>query len=324
MWDKGIIMDEFALINTFFKSIPSTRNDVVFGIGDDAACLNVPSGYQLLVSTDSLLADVHFCSTWDAYDIACKCMMVNVSDIAAMGGLPCWVSLALTLPTLEKPWLQRFAQGLRDSLACFNMALIGGDTTRGSLSITLTIHGLVPSGKAVQRKGAKSGDKIYVSGELGAAALAVSFLSNTQINNNDKAVLMDKLQHPVPRVDLSACLQAHASAAIDISDGLSADLNHICVASGVGACLFEKQIPIHPLLEKYEPEKALDFALKGGDDYELCFTIPAVNEPAFLADLNRMGLHCYPMGVIETSPGMRMQVPQGEIIELNPAGYRHF
>ena len=324
MWDKGIIMDEFALINTFFKSIPSTRNDVVFGIGDDAACLNVPSGYQLLVSTDSLIADVHFCSTWDAYDIACKCVMVNVSDIAAMGGAPCWVSLALTLPTLEKPWLKRFAQGFRDSLARFNLALIGGDTTRGPLSITLTIHGLVPNGKVVQRKGAKSGDKIYVSGELGAAALAVSFLSNTQINNNDKTVLMDKLQHPVPRVDLSACLQAYASAAIDISDGLSADLNHICVASGVGACLFEKQIPIHPLLKHYETEKALDFVLKGGDDYELCFTIPAVTESAFLTDLNRIGLHCYPIGVIETLPGLRMQLSQGEIIELNPAGYRHF
>lgn len=316
-------MDEFSLINTFFKSIGSTRRDVVLGIGDDAACLDVPAGYQLLISTDSLLADVHFCSNWDAYDIACKCVMVNVSDIAAMGGKPCWVSLALTLPSFDSVWLERFSKGLNDSLQRFNIALIGGDTTKGSLSITLTIHGLVPIGRSIQRKGAEAGDVIYVSGVLGAAALAVHYL-NLSMDNQDRAVVLNLLQHPNPRVDLTTCLQAYASAAIDISDGLSADLNHICLASGVGACLFSDALPIHCLVKQYEPEKALDFVLSGGDDYELCFTVPKPSEAAFLQDLDQMNLQCYPIGVIESMPGMRLQTHLGDIIELTPRGYQHF
>lgn len=316
-------MDEFSLINDFFKSIGSKRSDVALGIGDDAACLEVPSGYQLLVSTDSLLADVHFCSNWDAYDIAYKCVMVNVSDIAAMGGVPCWVSLALTLPSVDSHWLKQFSQGLHDSLQRFNIALIGGDTTKGPLSITLTIHGLVPTGQAVKRKGANVGDTIYVSGVLGAAALAVHYL-NKPMAHEDKAVGLDLLQHPNPRVDLNACLQAYASSAIDISDGLSADLNHICVASDVGACLFVEHIPIHPLVKQYTPEKALDFVLYGGDDYELCFTIPSVYQASCLQWLNKMNLCCYPIGMIESTLGMRLQTQTGDRIELEPRGYRHF
>lgn len=316
-------MDEFSLIDTFFKSIGSTRQDVVFGIGDDAACLQVPNGYQLLVSTDSLLADVHFCANWDPYDIACKCVMVNVSDIAAMGGMPCWVSLALTLPSQDLHWLKRFGQGFNDSLQRFNIALIGGDTTKGPLSITITIHGLVPTGQSIQRKGAKVGDVIYVSGQLGAAALAVHYLS-LPMDNQDRAVVLDLLQHPNPRVDLNACLQAYASAAIDISDGLSADLNHICVASNVGACLFLEQIPVHRLVKQYQPQQALDFVLHGGDDYELCFTVPKQNQTTFLQFLDKMNLQCYPIGVIESVPGMRCQTQLGDMIELTPRGYRHF
>lgn len=317
-------MDEFALIDEFFKSIVSGRNDVIYGIGDDAACLEVPHDNQLLVSTDTLVADVHFCSTWDAYDIACKAVMVNVSDIAAMAGMPCWVSLALTLPSIEEPWLRRFSQGLCDSLGRFNIALIGGDTTRGPLSITLTIHGLIPKGNAVRRSGAKPGDKIYVSGDLGAAALSVEFLSNKTIPSTDMVVLLDKLQHPEPRVDLNSYLQAYATAAIDISDGLSADLNHICVASQVGACLFEDQIPVHSLVRKYKTTKALDFALRGGDDYELCFTVSSENEMAFLNDLKTAGLRCYLIGQIEAFSGMRLKTHTDAVIKLNPAGYRHF
>ena len=197
-------------------------------------------------------------------------------------------------------------------------------TTRGPLSITLTIHGLVPSGKAVRRVGATPGDKIYVSGELGAAALAVTFLSDKTVPNNDMAVLMDKLQHPQPRIDLTPYLQAYATAAIDISDGLSADLNHICVASRVGACLFEDHVPVHSLVRKYKTTKALDFALSGGDDYELCFTVSSENEMAFLNDLHKAGLRCYLIGEIEALPGMRLKTDRDDIIELNPAGYRHF
>ncbi len=317
-------MDEFTLISHFFLSIKNERTDVVFGIGDDAACLDVPAGQQLLVSSDTLVAGVHFCQTWDAYDIACKAVMVNVSDIAAMGGTPCWLTLALTLPAFDEQWLQRFSDGLRDSLKQFNIALIGGDTTRGPLSMTLTIHGCVPLGKAVRRSGAKPGDKIYVTGELGAAALAVAFLSKTGHDPDDMAILRDKLQHPLPRVDFSSYLLAYATSAIDISDGLSADLNHICVASHVGASLHLKSIPVHPLIKKYKLDDALDFALRGGDDYELCFTVSPELETLMLRSLAMAGLNCYLIGEIEVGSGLWAKTAEGERVALSARGYQHF
>lgn len=317
-------MDEFSLIDEFFKSIVTSRNDVVFGIGDDAACLTVPKGQQLLVSTDTLVSDVHFCADWNPYDIACKAVMVNVSDIAAMAGTPCWVSLALTLPSMDESWLRQFAHGLRDSLKRFDLALIGGDTTRGPLSMTITIHGLVPTGKSVRRNGAKVGDQIYVSGQIGAAALMVDKLFDKTFTNHDRTILMDKLQHPQPRVDLRLILQTFATAAIDISDGLSADLNHICVASFLGACLIEDSIPIHDLVKKYKKEKALDFALGGGDDYELCFTVPAKDEQAFLMALQQAHLNCYLIGEMESEPGLRLRSNTGDVVPLSASGYHHF
>ncbi len=317
-------MDEFSLINQFFKSIPHQRKDVTFGIGDDAACLEIPDGMQLLVSCDTLVENVHFLSEWDAYDIACKAVMVNVSDIAAMGGTPCWLTLALTLPELNQQWLQRFSQGLHDSLSCYNIALIGGDTTRGPLSVTLTIHGVVPKGTALRRSTAIPGDKIYVSGELGGAALAVANLTRQDIDEHDSSLLMQKLLHPVPRIDLGPYLRAYASSAIDISDGLSADLNHICEESQVGACLFLQNIPIHPLIKKYHGNNALDFALSGGDDYELCFTVAPQYEEELLMSIARQGLSCYRIGMIEKQRGLRAKKIDGDIVPLEVLGYRHF
>lgn len=317
-------MNEFSLIDVFFKNPASTRADVVLGIGDDAACLNVPPAHQLLVSTDTLVADVHFLRSWDAYDIAYKAVMVNVSDIAAMAARPCWISLALTIPELNPAWLQRFSQGLHASLKQFDIALIGGDTTRGPLSLTLTIHGLVPTGKAVRRSGAQPGDKIYLSGELGAAALAVAFLQRSDLPEADKRALMLKLQHPQPRVDLADILQNSASAAIDISDGLSADLNHICVASGVGACLSLSAIPVHSLVHEYQGENAVNFALTGGDDYELCFTVAPQKEEQLLALFAKAGLRCYQIGIIEEKHGLRARTEEGDLLSLTPSGYSHF
>ncbi|MBA2653170.1 MAG: thiamine-phosphate kinase [Tatlockia sp.] len=317
-------MDEFSLIDKFFKTPALSRDDVVFGIGDDAACLNVPSDKQLVVSTDTLVADVHFLSTWDAYDIACKAVMVNISDIAAMAATPCWVTLALTLPEFDQSWLERFSQGLSDSLKQFGIALIGGDTTHGPLSITLTILGLVPRSKALRRSGAKPGDKIYVSGDLGAAALAVAFLTEDMSEKDEKKVLMQKLLHPYPRVDLVEILQACASSAIDISDGLSADLNHICLASNLGACLSYQAIPVHPLVKKYQAENAVSFALSGGDDYELCFTVPEEKEKKLVSLLEKAGLNCFPIGEIEEKKGLRIVMETGEVNALAPLGYSHF
>ncbi|OCH98410.1 thiamine-phosphate kinase [Legionella jamestowniensis] len=316
-------MNEFSLIETFFKFPIHPREDVLYGIGDDAACVTILAGHELLISTDTLVSGVHFLDTWDAYDIAYKAVMVNVSDMAAMGATPCWLSLGLTLPESNAIWLKRFSQGLHEVLNQFNIALIGGDTTRGPLSMTLTIHGVAPAGKAVRRSGAKVGDKIYVSGELGAAALAVYFLHHHDINEEDRQVLMEKLQHPKPRVDLNAILQEYASAAIDISDGLSADLNHICVSSGVGACLIGESIPVHPLVKKYQQDKAIQFSLTGGDDYELCFTVPPMKEQELIAALNKLGLECYFIGTIEEQPGLRITMAATSEVFM-PRGYSHF
>ncbi len=278
--------------------LPQSK-ELVLGIGDDAACLDIPPDSHLLISTDTLVSGVHFLPQWNPYDIACKSVMVNISDMAAMAADPRWATMALTLPEVDSAWLESFSQGLQDSLKRFNVELIGGDTTKGPLSITLTIMGLVPKGSAVCRSGAQVGDTVYVSGMLGAAALAVTQLQQTDINTEDNAALMSKLLHPHPRVDLNPILRRFASAAIDISDGLSADLNHICVASGVGACLNAEDIPIAPLVKHYLQDKALDLALTGGDDYELCFTVPAELDQAFIASTK--SLPCYAVGKIELS-----------------------
>lgn len=322
-------MDEFSLINTFFKSISHYRDDVIFGIGDDAACLQVPAGMQLLVSTDTLVENIHFLSSWNAYDIAYRSLMINISDIASMGAQPCWVSLALTLPAMNTQWLQNFSQGLKDGLNEYNIALIGGDTTCGPLTITLTIHGLIPTGKAIRRSGAVVGDKIYVTGQLGAAAFAVSHLLQPQqlmpaITEADTRTLLKALLHPTPRVDLSAYLQSFATAAIDISDGISADLNHICVASGVGACIDLNKIPVHSLLRSDGIENALDFALHGGDDYELCFTVNPQNEEQLLSNLANERSACYCIGIIEDTLGLRAKTVSGDVIFIEPQGYNHF
>jgi thiamine-monophosphate kinase len=316
-------MNEFSLIEHYFKPLGLKRDDVLLGIGDDAACVHIPNNMNLLVSTDTLVAGVHFLSEWDAYDIAYRSVMVNLSDLAAMAAQPCWATLALTLPEINSKWLKSFAQGLGDSLKEFNTSLIGGDTTQGPLSITLTVFGQAPQGQEILRRGAKAGDVVFVSGPLGAAALAIKLLNTKKLRLEDRTELMEKLIHPKPRLDLRDLLRFYATAAIDISDGLSADLNHICVASGVGACLDEENIPVHPLLCRYEQKKAVDLALTGGDDYELCFTVPEQKVASLMAELNNLGLTCYPVGIIEAKPGLRIR-SKNECNKLIPRGYSHF
>ncbi|MGL5741564.1 MAG: thiamine-phosphate kinase [Legionella sp.] len=317
-------MDEFSLIDHFFKPLDLKRDDVLLGIGDDAACVHVADGSALLVSTDTLVENVHFLPDWDAYDIAYRSVMVNVSDMAAMAAKPCWITLALTVPELDQTWLSSFVQGLKDSLNQFDMTLIGGDTTRGPLSITITILGTAPKRKIIKRSGAQPGDIILVSGVLGAAALAIKCIDNHELPEQDKAELMHQLVHPKPRVDLIELLRHYATAAIDISDGLSADLNHICVASRVGACLNKDAIPIHPLLNKYYMNQAVDLALTGGDDYELCFTVPEQQLPLLMDALQKDDLLCYPVGLIEAAPGLRIKNANNQPEEIRAAGYSHF
>lgn len=317
-------MNEFSLIDRFFKNCSIQRDDVLLGIGDDAACLQIPPGTNLLVSTDTLVSGIHFRPEWSPYAIASRALRVNISDMAAMAATPCWVTLALTLPEMNEQWLESFSQGLKQTLKEFNIDLVGGDTTRGPLSITCTIMGLAPQGKAVSRKGASPGDVIFVSGCLGAAAMAVVFLDKKNSIEPDRSALMEPLLHPKPRVDLIPVLSRFASAAIDISDGLSADLNHICEASSVGACLIEDSIPLAPLLNKYLGKEAVDLALTGGDDYELCFTVPVKKLEQFKAELAQLNLVCYSIGVIEEQQGLRIKSENNLIKALSPKGYAHF
>ena len=238
-----------------------------------------------------------------------------------MGGTPAWLTLALSVPSLDLDWLQKFSYGLRDALSLYGIALIGGDTTRSTLSMTLTIHGLVATGRAIRRNTAKARDKIYVSGMLGAAAFALSSHQYPDTNECERDILMKKLYRPQPRIDLGMILQDLATAAIDISDGLLADLNHICVASVVGARLQLDDIPVHPLLKRKD---SLDFALYGGDDYELCFTVAPENEEKILLELKSQDMHCYCIGVLEAKLGLRgWSAGCGEVV-LEPRGYNHF
>lgn len=315
-------MNEFSLIERYFTHLTPKRPDVLLGIGDDAASLFVPSDMQLLVSTDTLVAGVHFLSEWEPYDIAYRAVMVNVSDIAAMGASPCWVLLALTIPDCNEVWLKKFAEGFQKACQQFNLALVGGDTTKGPLSMTLTIHGLAK--QPICRSGAQVGDVIYVSGELGAAALGVSLLNSIEVDDADRCVMMSKLLHPSPRTDLGELLQAYATSAIDISDGLSADLNHICVKSSVGATVELDAVPVHRLVNKYQGVNAIEFAMKGGDDYELCFTIPAHDEPQFLLDLALKRLKCYRIGKITASGVLSARRMDGVEMPLKAEGYSHF
>lgn len=319
-------MDEFALIDTYFKNPANESSPLIaIGIGDDAACMNIPEGKQLLVTTDTLVNNVHFLNHWDAYDIAWKALMVNLSDIAAMGGQASFASLALTLPKADPHWLERFSEGLFAGLHAYQVKLIGGDITKGPLCITITMHGFIDEGKAIRRQGAKPGDSIWVSGSIGGAALAVSMLQEaTTIEAQDKESLMQLLLKPKPRFDLSAILQGYASAAIDISDGLGADLEHICKASKVGASVYVHAVPAHALVKKYYKNDAAYFALEGGDDYELCFTVPDTKKRAFEQALKRAALSCYCIGEIQEPLGFRVLTEENTICSYHPRGYTHF
>lgn len=322
-------MDEFSLIDYFFKSRARRADDLILGIGDDAAGLRLAFGEDLWVSTDTLVADVHFGADWDPYDIAYKAIMVNLSDLAAMAARPKWVLLALTLPNPDPSFLQAFSNGLFDVLNRLEVSLVGGDMTKGPLSITITVLGSAPQGQALRRQGGQNGDKIYVSGYLGAAAFALKHPLSARFEERDYHLLQEKLKRPEARVDLTPILQKYASACIDVSDGLTADLSHILKASALGACLDLKAIPLHPLIRKYHfdalaIEEVLDFALYGGDDYELCFTIPAQKSLIFEQELQEEQKSAYCIGFLQHEPGLTVLDQKGRAVVLASRGYRHF
>lgn len=317
---------EFELIAHYFAAGGPRRPDVVLGIGDDAALLTVPAGHELAVSVDTLVAGVHFPAHTAPRAIGHKALAVNLSDLAAMGATPAWFTLALTMPQADTAWLDEFCAGLFALAKAQRIALVGGDTTRGPLSITVQVHGLVPAGMAIRRSGARAGDRIYVTGTLGDAALGLYSLTGAcDLDAAERAALIRRLEYPEPRIAAGIALRGVASAAIDLSDGLAADLGHILAASGVGACIDLARIPALPAVARHTARTGnAGLLLGGGDDYELCFTVPA-ERAALLAErfaCSAAGYH--DIGVVEAAPGLRCRGDNGAVLDPVPAGYRHF
>ena len=265
-------MSEFNLIQQYFTR-PTPQADL--GVGDDAALVRITEGNQLVVSTDMSVTGTHFFADTAPYNIGWKALAVNVSDMAAMGANPKWATLAISLPEVNQAWLAEFSRGFFACADAFNVDLIGGDTTRGPLNISVTILGEVPTGKALKRSGAQLGDDIWVSGQLGSAALGLAHLREKVQLKNELDICLKALNTPSPRNALGLALRGIATSCIDISDGLLADLGHILKASNLGAMIDLEKIPCIELLKNnLDYSQFQELILAGGDDYELCFTAP--------------------------------------------------
>lgn len=317
-------LGEFELIRHYFAaaSCAQAGEGVVLGIGDDCALLQVPAGEQLAISTDTLVAGVHFPESPDPFLLGQRALGVSVSDLAAMGATPVGFTLALTLPGAEPDWLQAFAQGLDHMAQPCAIRLIGGDTTRGPLSLTLTVFGRVPAGMALTRKGAQVGDLLCVGGELGDAAGALPLvLGQRQTEPAVSAALLARYWSPMPQLELGLALRGKATAALDISDGLLADCGHIAAASGVALIIEQAQVPLSDALRAFAGEAtALHCGLTGGDDYRLAFTLPADYLPA----LQQAGLPVQVIGRVAAGQGVTLLDPQGQPVLLPHGGYQHF
>lgn len=319
-------LSEFDLIKHFFKRDLDQRNGIELGIGDDAAVVNVPAGQSLVMSMDTLVAGVHFPIDTPPDAIAYKALAVNLSDMAAMGAQPGWMLLGLTLPDADESWLAPFSHGLSCLADEYGVTLIGGDTTHGPLTITIQVNGLLPHGQALQRSGARAGDLIYVTGQLGDAGLGLKFVENNidlDISPQRRDYFIQRLHRPTPRVTAGLALRGIATAAIDVSDGLLADLGHLVEASVVAATVNVEQLPIADELRVLSDEW-WTLPLTAGDDYELCFTVAADNQAMVEKKLQEIDCPCYCIGRIEAGAGVK--VKQGdETVRISSArGYQHF
>ena len=319
---------EFSLIEKYF-SFDVDRDDVMLGVGDDCALLNPPQGKQLAVTVDTLVSGVHFPESTSPEDVAYKSLAVSLSDLAAMGAEPAWATLAITLPDSSEVWLQAFSKSFKQTLNDYGVQLIGGDTTQGPLSITVQLTGFVDAKKAMRRDAAKDGDKIYVTGHLGDAALGLQLLDVHELA--DPAIrqsCIKKLNRPVPRVEFAQKAVEYCDCAIDISDGLVSDLGHILKASACGAKIYFDQLPTSKAFQQCSVYlDDLDYRqmlLAGGDDYELCLVSAAENEEALFAIAESTGLLLTHIGEIDASGELSVISSIGEAIELNSSGYEHF
>lgn len=318
---------EFELIARYFDRVTSSRRDVEKGIGDDCALLTLSEKQTLAISTDTLVEGVHFLRDIHPADLGYKALAVNLSDLAAMGADPAWLTLALTLPSVNEAWLKDFSDSLFELLDYYDMQLIGGDTTRGPLSLTLGIHGLVPQGRALKRSGARPGDWIYVTGTLGDSAAGLALLQHLVKINDPVAheMLIKRHLRPMPRILQGQALRDLASSAIDLSDGLISDLGHILKASDCGARLNLEALPLSEVMKlHFEPEQAIRWALSGGEDYELCFTLPEINRGALDVALGHYGVPFTCVGQIAPQSEGLVLLQDGKPVEKDLKGFDHF
>lgn len=316
-------MSEFDLIKRFFtRATPGA----LLGVGDDAALLQASAGNVLAVSTDMLVSGTHFLPDADPFLLGHKTLAVNLSDMAAMGATPRWATLAIALPAADEAWLEKFSAGFFALAQQHCVELIGGDTTRGPLNLCVTIMGVVPQGAALLRSGAQAGDDVWVSGRLGDAALALAHLQGKiQLSAADFFLCAPALHQPMPRVALGLALRGVAHSAIDVSDGLLADLGHILECSDVGAEITFARLPVSRVLQPFlEQSLGKHCVLSGGDDYELCFTASAVHRGA-VEDISRqVHLPLTRIGAIVSNSGCSVRAADGSVINIEEHGYDHF
>lgn len=319
-------MTEFDLIKKYFSTQLEHRADVKVGIGDDAAVVTVPSGYELVITTDTSVAGVHFLVDTPAYDIGYKSLAVNLSDLAAMGANPAWITLSLTMPEANENWIQEFCAGFFTLANRFQVQLIGGDLTKGPLSITIQAMGFVPQRQALLRSTAKPGDLIYVTGTLGDAGLALNHLrGEIELRRDYELMAVQRLHQPEPRIATGLALVGVAHAAIDISDGFAADLNHILAASHVGAKIYVDKLPLSDALtHTLTRENAIALALTAGDDYELCFTLPANQHEKIEKILATIPCRYTCVGEITKNKGLELYYADGKKYVGTTKGFEHF
>ena len=314
---------EFDLIKRHFTR-PAAN--AVLGVGDDCALVDVSNGMDLAVSTDTMVSGTHFFPDVDPENLGHKALAVNLSDMAAMGAMPYWATLALTVPNVNHDWLAAFAKGFFDLAQEFDVSLIGGDTTRGPLTLTVTIMGEVPAGAALKRSGAKAGNDVWVSGNIGDAALAVAHRNGRVVlEESDYREAAMRLYEPTPRVPLGQALRGLATAAIDVSDGLLADLTHICRLSGVGATVELEHVPVTEIGAKHIGSDAgRNAILAGGDDYELCFTAHPNSRESIDQLEDVLGVRLTRIGTIKRGKGVSLVGTDGKAVKIDGRGYDHF
>jgi len=309
------MISEFSLIDKFFKQKKHLNEHTHLGIGDDCALLSIPTGYELAITTDTMVENVHFFADADPAQLGHKLLAVNLSDLAAMGAKPISVTLALTLPRVDENWLRQFSNGFLELATQFSVDLIGGDTTQGALTLTVQAMGIVPKRQALKRSTAQIGDAIFMTGNLGDAGLGLKIKQGYRYQ--DAQAALERFHTPMPQIDTGLALRGVASACIDISDGLLSDLGHILKQSGVGAYIEWEKLPLSSSVKAYIAQTGDTLMpLISGDDYELCFTVP------------KQIAHCVPdnctqIGTIEAQLGLRL-LKAGHIETLTATGYEHF